>query len=248
MALTGAMGPAAREAIVTKENGGEFGSEAYVRRLKRYEAAPYICARDQQDGAVPMDFYSPFGPMIAKTRIGASLLDKLNRFAEQAIARQQNSGGPPLGELSLPGELVSDGGQDSLAGVSARCIERYLAKADDREPAKIRFENFWMVRHFSGTASPVHFHSGDMSGVLYLKMPDRIANQAREERQTYINSRRAAYITFLIGGKQRFSKSLISFKPEVGDFYVFPGWLLHVVEPFLGEGERRSLSFNAFVD
>jgi hypothetical protein len=52
---------------------------------------------------------------------------------------------------------------------------------------------------------------------------------------------------FLIGGKQRFSKSLISFKPRVGDFYVFPGWLLHGAEPFRGSGERRSLAFNAFV-
>lgn len=25
-------------------------------------------------------------------------------------------------------------------------------------------------------------------------------------------------------------------------------WLLHAVEPFLGAGERRALSFNAFVE
>ena len=233
---------------MTTGNDDDFGSAAYVRRLKRYEAAPDICASVHSGTADRMDFYSPFGPMIAKTRVPDALIDKLNRYADQAIARQEGGGGPLLGELSLPGGLVSDGDENSLAAFSTRCLKRYLGIADDRDDARIRFENFWMVRHISGTSSPVHFHSGDMSGVLYLKMPDHIANQAAEERQTYINARRAAHITFLIGGKQRFSKSLISFKPEVGDFYIFPGWLLHVVEPFIGEGERRSLSFNAFVD
>ena len=39
--------------------------------------------------------------------------------------------------------------------------------------------------------------------------------------------------------------------PEVGDMFMFPSYLLHTVYPFLGDGERRSVSFNAihwFVD
>jgi len=68
-----------------------------------------------------------------------------------------------------------------------------------------------------------------------------------DEQKNYISGRHAGYINFLIGGKQRFSKSLISFKPKVGDFYILPGWLLHGAEPFAGEGERRSMSFNAIV-
>jgi hypothetical protein len=100
------------------------------------------------------------------------------------------------------------------------------------------------VSQYAGTPSPVHFHTGDISGVMYLKVPEI---DEGEEARTYISGRHAGYINFLIGGKQRFSKSLISFKPQVGDFYIFPGWLLHVAEPFRGTGERRSLAFNAFV-
>ena len=55
-------------------------------------------------------------------------------------------------------------------------------------------------------------------------------------------------VNFMIGGKQNLSKSLISFKPAVGDFYIFPGWLLHGAEPFRGEGERRSMAFNADIE
>ena len=37
-------------------------------------------------------------------------------------------------------------------------------------------------------------------------------------------------------------------KPEVGKLLVFPIWLLHRVEPFFGEGERRTLSCNLDVE
>ena len=38
----------------------------------------------------------------------------------------------------------------------------------------------------------------------------------------------------------------LMFKPEVGMMLVFPSWLKHSVYPFYCEGERRSMSFNAF--
>ena len=34
--------------------------------------------------------------------------------------------------------------------------------------------------------------------------------------------------------------------PIEGKMYLFPSWLKHSVYPFYCEGERRSLSFNAF--
>jgi len=40
-----------------------------------------------------------------------------------------------------------------------------------------------------------------------------------------------------------FSQSSIR-RPAVGDIYLFPNWLEHMVYPFDGEGERRSVAFN----
>ena len=217
----------------------------YRRRLSRYEAAEIPCAKEQLEEGGNMDFYSPFGPMIAKLKAPASLVEKINRHIDHRISSHE---GERPDHFSLEEGFLFDGGTQSLASQTAKWISRYLGLADDRELNRVRFENFWMVRHFAATFSPVHFHSGDLSGVLYLKVPDSIDDEAEEERKSYISARRAGYITFFIGGKQRFSKSLISFKPVVGDFYIFPGWLLHAVEPFQGEGERRSMSFNAFVE
>ena len=43
--------------------------------------------------------------------------------------------------------------------------------------------------------------------------------------------------------------SVINIKPEVGDFYFFPNYLMHAVFPFKdSKEERRSISFNASID
>ena len=36
----------------------------------------------------------------------------------------------------------------------------------------------------------------------------------------------------------------INIKPEVGKFLMFPSWLQHMVYPFEGEGERRTVAAN----
>jgi hypothetical protein len=223
-----------------------------TRRLRSYEGQPVVVDVDDEAGAEPLDFYSPFGPMIAKVRVPDALVDRINRHvdavAEREDARPRRGATGLRGEFGLAQEFVMDGGEASLGQQTAQWIQRYVQRLDHRTGSRIRFERFWVVRQLAASFSPVHFHTGDVSGVLYLKVPDHIANEAEQEQRTYISARRAGYVTFFAGGKQRFARSLISFKPGVGDFYLFPGWLLHASEPFDGEGERRSLSFNAFVE
>ncbi len=209
-----------------------------TRRLRKYEAAATIAAADEAEPR--LDFYSPFGPLVARTRLPDALIGRINAHADAIVAPDRGS------EFLLPGELIFGGGADSLAAHTERLIRRYLLGVEDTRPDEVRFEAFWIVSQYAGTPSPVHFHSGDLSGVLYLKVPE-IEDEEAEEQRTYISGRQAGYINFIAGGKQRFSKSLISFRPEVGDFYLFPGWLLHGAEPFRGRGERRSMAFNAFV-
>ena len=205
-----------------------------TRRLKKYEASE-IVAFSQHD--VPqMDFLSPFGPFIARTRVAADLIDYLNLMADQELTPGQGA------EFQLTSSACDYGGDDSLANVVAEAIRRYVRGVENDDASAIEFDVFWVVSQYAGTSSPIHFHSGEISGVLYLKVPEL---ELEEEHRNYINGRQAGYINFLIGGKQRFSRSLISFKPCVGDLYIFPGWLLHGAEPFLGSGERRSLAFNA---
>jgi len=210
-----------------------------TRSLRKYEAEAVAQAGD--DELPRLDLFSPFGPMIAKVEMPRALVERINAFADGRVRANESA------EFLLPGELVADGGAASLARQTERLIARYVRRMEGVAATRITIDAFWIVSQYAGSPSPVHFHTGDISGVMYLKVPV-IDREDDEEQKTYISGRQAGYINFVIGGKQRFSKSLISFKPRVADFYVFPGWLLHGAEPFRGSGERRSLAFNAFVE
>jgi hypothetical protein len=214
-------------------------TKAKTRALKKYEAAPAPYAAEQ--GSPRIDLFSPFGPMIALAEMPRALIDRINGYVDRMV--RENTGA----EFLLPKELASEGGEGSLVRQTENFIRRYLPLVDEEVGSRIRIDVFWIVSQRAGTPSPVHFHSCDISGVLYLKVPE-LDGEDGELQKTYISGRQAGYINFLIGGKQRFSKSLVSFRPRVGDFYIFPGWLLHGAEPFRGTGERRSLAFNAYVD
>jgi hypothetical protein len=217
----------------------EAETRAKTRALKKYEAAPVAYATEPGDP--PLSLLSPFGPLIAQTAAPEVLVEKINRYADGVVRDT------PGAEFLLPRDVALDGGDQSLARYTEKLIGRYLEAIDEDATSRIRFDVFWIVSQGPGTPSPVHFHSCDISGVFYLRLP-QLKNEDNELQKTYISGRQAGYINFLIGGKQRFSKSLVSFQPRVGDFYVFPGWLLHGAEPFRGTGERRSLAFNAYVD
>lgn len=213
--------------------------QAKTRALKKYEAAPTPRALSGSNPQLAL--FSPFGPLITRAAMSLTLVDRINRYADHMVQPDRGS------EFLLPKELVADGGEQSLIRQTEHLIRRYLTLMDEPADGTIKIDVFWIVSQHAGTPSPVHFHSCDISGVFYLKLP-QLSGEEEELQKTYISGRQAGFINFLVGGKQRFSKSLVSFRPNVGDFYVFPGWLLHGAEPFRGTGERRSLAFNAWVE
>ncbi len=222
------------------ESSGRLGTRQKTRALKKYEAAPVPRGHvaGEHPGEPDLALFQPFGPLIARTQLPPALIERLNRYGDQVV------GDRPGKEFLVPDEVARDGGEHSLMRQTQALIRRYLAQIDEPDTGAVTIDVFWIVSQGAGTPSPVHFHSCDISGVLYLKTP-QLCGEDEELQKTYISGRQAGYINFLIGGKQRFAKSLVSFRPRVGDFYIFPGFLLHGAEPFRGHGERRSLAFNA---
>lgn len=204
--------------------------EHTTRRLRKYEADSTSCSVATDN--LSMECFSPFGPIIARFKLPQDMVDRINAHADSRIASDKST------EFLLSAEFVTEGGERSLVRHMASLVRRNVA----RRPG--RFRRILGRQPISRNARPVHFHSGDVAGVLYLKVPEI---DETEEARSSIAGRQPGYINFLIGGKQRLSRSLISFKPKVGELYLFPGWLLHVAEPFRGSGERRSMAFNAVV-
>ena len=66
---------------------------------------------------------------------------------------------------------------------------------------------------------------------------------------SYKDQNKNGKIAFIHGSTQLLVSSVYDVKPEVGDLFIFPSYMMHSVYPFKGnDEERRSISFNAFID
>ena len=108
----------------------------------------------------------------------------------------------------------------------------------------IHLANSWIVSQYKGEYNPWHKHSGNFSAVMYLKIPEGMNDFMEKEYEDHYPS--SGLIQFMYGESQDFRSDTLTCLPEVGKMYLFPSWLKHSVYPFYCEGERRSLSFNAF--
>ena len=125
----------------------------------------------------------------------------------------------------------------------AKAVQAYIYNGIKKEITKFNLIETWVVRQFEGEYNPIHWHGGHISGVTYIKLPQIMKNNKFKN-----NFDKNGNIAFIYGSRQFLSHSIFTVKPEIGDIYLFPHYMMHTVYPFYGEGERRSLSFNAFID
>jgi hypothetical protein len=98
----------------------------------------------------------------------------------------------------------------------------------------------WIVKSRAGDYNPAHKHTGQLSGIVYTKVPPQVADPSNPDGK----------LQFLFGQLREDNIDFLGVRqviPVVGDLYVFPAWLTHLVYPFEGAGERISYSFNLFV-
>ena len=108
----------------------------------------------------------------------------------------------------------------------------------------IHIAQCWMVSQYKNEYNPWHKHSGNFSSVMYLKIPEGMNDLMDREYNDHYPA--SGLIQFMYGEAQDFRSDTLMCKPEVGKMFLFPSWLRHSVYPFYCEGERRSLSFNAY--
>lgn len=105
------------------------------------------------------------------------------------------------------------------------------------EHFELSFVDAWVVSQREKDFNPVHRHGGQLSGIVYLKVPRQINRRNFPEGCLEFVYGRGKPETLDFNGNR-------TVLPVAGDMYIFPAWLQHLVYPFYGRGERRSLSFN----
>ena len=197
-------------------------------------------------------FIKTFGPSIVKAKIPEKLLNDLNEYVDKIIEDKEKAKkldlGPKLAgdvtqEFQLEGEFAKKiGWLRFLANVTSEWIKFETGK----KITEFNVSSSWVVRQFKNEYNPIHWHSGHVSGAGFLKVPKTLGSHLQDKGDKKYSG---GNLNLIHGSNMFLSRSMYEIKPEVGDFYFFPHYVMHTVYPFKGtEEERRSISFNATID
>ena len=197
-------------------------------------------------------FIKTFGPSIVKAKIPEQLLNDLNEYVDKIIEDKEKAKkldlGPKLAgdvtqEFQLEGEFAKKiGWLKFLANVTSEWIKFETGK----KITEFNVSSSWIVRQFKNEYNPIHWHSGHISGAGFLKVPKTLGSHLQDKGAKKYSG---GNLNLIHGSNMFLSRSMYEIKPEVGDFYFFPHYVMHTVYPFKGtEEERRSISFNATID
>ena len=197
-----------------------------------------------------LEILQPFGPSIAKVSIPKEIINSMNNYVDEILKDNKKSeildGGYKLAgnvtqEFRLEGDFMK---KIKWIDFLALSVQDWLLKKTEKKIKKFDLIASWVVRQFKNEYNPVHFHGGHVSGVGYLKVPDNMGETVQKDKKN-----RNGNLVLIHGSSQFLSKSILTIQPKVGDFYFFPNYVMHTVYPFADtEEERRSVSFNAYLD
>ena len=193
-----------------------------------------------------MKVLSPFGPKIAIIKIPMNIVNKINQEVDKILGdkkklKKSDYSKKLVGQVKQEIKLDNKFVKNNILKFITINIKKYIKIGTNRNVKKISLKSLWVVRQFKNEYNPIHFHSGNISGVGYLKIPKNI-NKSRKRLKTN------GTIDFINGTKSFLSNSLFNHNPKVGDMILFPNNLMHTAYPFKREGERRSFSFNIDID
>ena len=193
-----------------------------------------------------------FGPSVFKVKIPNSLLNNLNNITDEILANKEEQkkldygnqlAGDVTQELRLSSEVCTKSGWLKFL---YSCVYNWIELETGKKITKFNLRESWIVRQFENEYNPTHWHSGHISGAGFLKLPNSFGDHKQKKINT---SYSGGYLQLIHGSKMFMCDSLLEIKPEVGDFYFFPNYLMHAVFPFKdSKEERRSISFNASID
>ena len=225
---------------------------------------------------IQVEKINPFGPKILRTKCPQNILNKINLFVDKIEKSEEDkklyssiSGNLPnlllrdIENIFLPYDFcIETGIKDLLEKLTNNYSEGYgnyklapigLPQNDHSFKQKdILYSDSWVNRYYSGDYTPIHTHGADISGIIFLKIPEKelyeesmenIESQGKYTDEEY-EPRDSGRLLFIHGSNQTFCENM--WKPDqiTGDILIFPSWLNHLVYPQKTNKERRTYSFN----
>ena len=123
---------------------------------------------------------------------------------------------------------------------------------------QVEVDETWSVHSYEGDYNPIHDHGTKtimgISTTSWIKVPQQMQDQPTAGTPGYNLYNSSGHsdgcIAFQYGKNSIMDTERLQppqsfvIKPEVGKLLLFPSWLQHMVYPFFGEGERRTVASN----
>ena len=193
---------------------------------------------------------NPFGPSIAKVKIPEKIIKTINDHVDEVraskkISKKFDAGKSLIGnvsqEINLSAEIIKESGWLTFLGNATKAWIKSVVK---KEITKFNINSSWVVSQYANEYNPLHWHSGHISGAGFLKVPSTFGETFQKDKKNLNGT-----LNLVHGQRAFMSDAQYKIIPEVGNFYIFPHYLMHTVYPFKDtDEERRSISFNAVVD
>ena len=209
----------------------------------------------------PTDFKveKHFGPYFASCFLPQDALDALIKMSDELLSNKlteshgQNLAGVIDKEIKVYKSDMDKAGVDQLIESCVRSYVVHCAKQHNFFKEDYTFSSkinsAWIVSQYENEYNPMHNHTGcDISAVIYLKTPDVKGRRNIESKKgKHDNDGDISFVHSATGQRNFdvFEKGVTNITPSPGLMVMFPSYLIHTVYPFIGEGERRCLPFNA---
>ena len=199
-----------------------------------------VAAHQIKDGEFVKDhrFIFPFSPQIYQSKFTSSnlkILQELSEDTRNSIKWGENLSGNIQEQRAL--ESMSQ----EIFHILAPHIQEYVKfeKEEEENVNNLNFaiSSFWFNYMTKNEFNPLHAHTGVISGVLMIKVPEEIS-QEPINIPVESNARCPGMLEWISGN--RFYRQY----PVEGEIYLFPADLQHQVYPFASDVERITASFN----
>jgi len=206
---------------------------------------------------------------VMETKMPISMVNDLNDYLDEYKEDQDKKSlaDSLVGQISQGEQLLMDNEDSRLkeysefvCSLGADYINFFFNNTGNKldQPKAIAIDETWSVHSYAGDYNPIHDHGTKtimgISTTGWTKVPQQILDQPTAGSPQYSLYQSSGdcdgYIAFNYGRNELMNTTRLrppqSFviKPIVGKLLVFPSWLQHMVYPFKGEGERRTVASN----
>ena len=220
---------------------------------------------DQQ----PYSFHTLPAVYLMETKLPENMVGTLNDYLDKLMVDEsrESHAGTLVGQIGHGQQLTMDHHCEELndfnwliQGLAMEYVKNFCAASGNPLKGKreVLTDELWSVHSYERDYNPTHDHGTKtvmgVSCTTWTKVPQQILDLPTAGSPEYnlynASGNTDGCLAFSYGRNSLLDTERLAppqsfvIKPEVGKMLMFPSWLTHMVYPFEGEGERRTVAAN----